>query len=554
MRTRIRLLTVLGVLLAVALVVGCAPTPEVEPTTAPPAAATEVPTAPPAVATEPPTAAPTRARLVIGLTEEPEVMDVQQATWSGLPHQQITEPLVMYDFEMKELLPAWLESWEISEDGTAITFHLPPGAKYSNGDVLDAQALADSMWRYANPEISMYPEDLEAMLETNVIDDSTLEVVFSEPQAALWLVLATEWGAPWDAAEAERIGNDEFSRMPVSNGPFELEEWVEGSHMLLVRNEYYETNLPFVENQGPPHLEEVLVRFIPEALTRVSELEAGTVDIIHDIPPSELARLRENANIEILEAPSPGMVYLAINHEREPFDDLRVREAIAMAINRADLVSANEGTVDPVYSLLAPAQICHSEDVEHYAMERYPYDVETAKALLAEAGWTDTDGDGIVDKDGQPLSVEMLVPPDDPPREKSGVVLQAQFQEIGIEVSIEELPYDFITGVLAEGEDYDLALDEMIWNDPDCITWMYDYPRYSNPEVEEKLDQGRYTPDLDERCAIYDEVQTTLIDDLWSVPLFASQRYLGVRTWVTGLIMHGPLDATFFLNDTTIQE
>jgi peptide/nickel transport system substrate-binding protein len=534
-------------------VMGCGPTEEPPPPTEAPVADTVAPTDVPTTApTEEPASPETRKRFVIAQSEEPELMDVQQASWSQICTTLITQAVVMFDFDMKTIGPGFATDYEISDEGKVITFHLMEDYKFSNGDPLDAQAFADSLWRYA--ELTVYPEDLAALEETNVIDDTTLEVVFSEPMATIWLNLSTEWFAPHDVAEATRVGDDEFGRIPVASGPFKMEEWVEGSHILLTRNENYRTNLTIVENQGPPHLEEVLVRFIPEALTRVSELEAGNVDFVDDIPPSELDRLRANPNIEIIEAQTPGVAWLTFNHEYPPLDDLRVRTAIAMAINRDDLVKATGGIVDSMNSFLAPNQICHSPEVDQYGKEQLPYDVEGAKALLAEAGWVDSDGDGIADKDGEPLELELMTPSDDPPRQKSGPVLQAQLKEIGIDLVISELPYDYITSALAEGEEFELAFEEESWPDPDSLSWWYDYPNYDNPDLLDMLDQGRFTPELGERCAIYDDIQKIMLDDLFGVPLFTSRVYSGYGTWVKDLVIHRALFNTLHLNDVTIQD
>lgn len=526
------------------MVANCGPTEEAAVPTQPPADNTVAPTEEPAI-TE------TRKRFVIAQTEEPELLDVQQASWSQIGTYLISQPVVMYDFDMKSILPSLAKDFTISEDGKVITFHLLEDYVFSNGDPLDAQALADSLWRYA--ELTVYPEDLAALEATNVIDDTTLEVVFSEPMATVWLNFSTEWFAPFNVDEAERVGNDAFGRNPVASGPFKLEEWVEGSHMLLTRNENYRSELTLVENQGPPLLEEVMIRFIPEALTRVSELEAGTVDFAYDIPPSELERLEADPNVEIIEVPTSGVAWLTMNYEHPPLDDVRVRRAIAMGINRDDLVKATGDIVDPVYSYLAPVQICHSEVAEQYGQEQLPYDVEGAKALLAEAGWTDTDGDGLVDKDGEALVLELLTPSDDAPREKSAPVLQDQLKAIGISLEISSMPYDYITSALFEGEDYAIAFEEESWPDPDCLSWWYEYPRYDNPDLLDLYDKGRYTPNLEERCLVYDDIQKTMMDDVFGIPLFSSRMYSGIRTYVKDMVFHKAIEA-MLLGDTTIQD
>ncbi len=556
MRTRMQIFLILSVVAALIVLPGCGPkaTPTPTPKPTPTKAAAPAPTPTPKP-TDTPAPPPGRTQLIIAVAEEPDVLDTQQASWTALPHMLISQPLVSFDMEMKNLVPDLAESWEVSEDGKVITWKLPKGYKYSNGDPLDAQALADAWKRYK--EISVYAEDLAPIIEMNVIDETTLEVVHDNPPAFMWAVLTSDYGAPWDAAEAARIGDEQFGRKPVASGPFKLKEWVEGSHILLERNDYYRTHLPFVKNQGPPLLEEVLIRFIPEGLTRLSELEAGTVDLITDVPVSEVARLKEDPNIRLLDSPTPGMTYLVFNSQRPPYDDVRVRGAIASAINRDDLVTALAGTVDPQYAFLAPAQICYSEEMQQYAKELHPYDVEAAKALLAEAGWTDTNGDGIVDKDGQPFTAELLVPTDDPIREKIGVVVQAQLQAIGLDVSIATYESAYIRDI-TEGGDYDLALQRVSWNDPDILIYMVtdqgrNYGHYQNPEVEEKLMEARYIMDLKERTAAYTEVQKTLIDDVVYIPLFSRKDYVALRTWVKDLVYHRLLFGTMFLHDVTIE-
>ena len=499
---------------------------------------------------------PTRTQLIIALAEEPDILDAQQANWTMGVHVWISQPLVTFDMQLANLVPDWAESWEVSADGKVVTFHLPEGYKYWNDTPLDAQAQADAWWRYKN--VSVYAEDLEPIVETNVIDETTLEVVHSDPPAFMWFVLATEYGAPWDAAEAEKIGDEQFGRTPVASGPFKLKEWAGGSHILLERNDNYRTHLPFIENQGPPLLDEVLLRFIPEGLTRVSELEAGTVDMLFDIPPSEVARLQEHPDIQVLESPNPGLTYLNFNNQNPPFDDVRVRGAIASAVNRADLVTTLDETVDPQYAFLAPAQICYTEEMQQYAKDLHSYDVEAAKALLAEAGWTDTDGDGIVDKDGEPFSVDLLVPTDDPLRGEIGVVVQAQLQAIGLDVSIATYESMYIRDLCVEDDFADLALNQVGWNDPDILLYYFtdqgrNYPNYQNPEIEEKLMEARYIMDLEERTALYSEIQKTLIDDVAYVPLFSRKSYVAVRTYVKDIVFHRLLAGQLYLNDVTIQ-
>jgi len=544
------------------LLAGCKTGESIEPTSAPPEQPTSAPpeaptSAPPEAPTgASPEAPETRKQIVLAAPYEPDGLDMQQVKWTLLSvHSQMTQPVLTFDPETGELIGDWVESLEISEDGKLLTFHLREGQKFSNGDPADAQALADSWWRYK--DISPYAADISPIIEMNVIDDVTLEAVTDNPAPFMWAVMVTGYLSPWNVDVANQIGDDQFHREAVSNGPFKLVEWVSGSHILLERNEYYSSDLPFLQNSSPA-IEEVLVRFIPEDLTRVSELEAGSVDFIEDVPFSEVESLEANPDIDLIPYPAPGMNYLSFNHQRPPFDDVLVRRAIAMAINRDDISTVLSGMVEPQYSFLVPSQMCYSEEMQQYAKEYYPYDVEAAKALLAEAGWTDTDGDGIVDKDGEPFTAELKVPTDDPQIAPAGVVIQNQLREIGLDISIATYEANYIRGLCEEGE-CELALTQWSWPDPDILIYHVtdqggNYNQYQNPELEQLLLDGRYIMDQGERTANYAKAQKILIDDVAYVPLIVRVDLFAARNWVKNLLIHPLVPSSLYLNDVIIED
>lgn len=497
-----------------------------------------------------------RTQLIVAQVDEPDIMDPQMANWTTMPHMWIAQPLVMFSMDLTEIVPDMATSWDVSDDGLVITWHLTEGTEYTNGNPVNAQALKDAWTRYV--EVSPYAADLEPIIEMNVIDEYTLEAIHSVPPAYMWAVLATEYGAPFDASNAAEVGDETFSREPIGSGLFKIKEWVDGSYLLLERNENYKTNLPFVENKGPAHLEEVKVRFIPEDLTRSSELEAGTVDIVLDLPIVDVQRFIDNPDVEVYESQAPGYAYISFNHSKAPFDDLKLRTAVALAINRGDLVKTLDSTVDAQYSFLAPAQICYSEEMQQYAKDKYAFSVDAAVAMLEGAGWTDTDGDGIVDKDGEPLSVVLVNDADDVRRAKIGPVVKTQLEAVGIEVTIEMYAGGSFRDKLWEGE-YDFALSNVSWPDPDILTYIVglngdNRSFYANPEVDALIDEGRYIMDLDARTTKYEEVQKILIDDVVFVPLYSARSYTGIRKEVKGLIYHASYSGLIFLNDVTIEE
>lgn len=492
--------------------------------------------------------------LVIAIPEEPMGLDVQQVTWSNEVHDLIFQSLVVLGPDMS-IVPNLVLNWEVSENGTVITFHLPEGAKFSNGDPLTAEAIKESIERYKS--ISPYAEDFADVAEMIVLDTYTLKLILSRPAPYLWAVLVTNYGGVVNAKVAREIGDDAFNRLPVSSGPYKVKEWIRGSHVVLVRNDNYRTNMPFVNNKGPnPYIDEIIIRFIPEDLTRITELEAGRVDIVRGVPLEEVKRLRENPNIQLYETLSPGIHYIMVNLKKEPLDDVRIRQAIMIALNRSEIAAILDNNVVPWFSFLSPSQICYNESVERLGGSLYAHDLSKARELLRQAGWTDTDGDGIVDKNSTPLKITLLSPTDDPALKKSAPLIQAQLRKIGIRVEIKEYTYDYIRELTSEWN-FELALRRFSWADPDILIYLvhseYGNYTYSNPEVDELLELGRSVTDMTERTKVYSRTQEILLRDLPLIPLFVLKEYTAVSKNVKGLIVLPPY-GTLIINDAWIEQ
>lgn len=499
-------------------------------------------------------AAETRTRLVVGVPFMAEILDAQQAyDGDAMSTGQIGQALIRIDADTGELIPDLAESWAFSEDGTLLTLTLPADARYSNGDPLDAQAVADALLRYK--EISPYASDMAALSELNVVDATTLELIFSEPPAALLTVLNGAFGGPWNAAAAEEMGNEAFAIAPIASGPLMVEEFAPDGELLLKRNPNYQTNLPLVQNQGPLHLEEVHVRIIPEDLTLAGELETGAIDMIVNAPASAIERLRSNPEINVLEAQQPGLWGLVMNLEHPFFSDVRVRQAIAKAIDRDALVKVVGGAA-PVHTFVTPGMVAYSAEMERYAKELHPYDVEAAQTLLTEAGWADDDGDGIVEKDGEPFTVEFLIATDAVVQEQASQVLQNQLRAVGIDMQISQQDSNYVFEVKSAG-DYDMGFENYGWPDPDILSFVLDgnfwnFAQYDNPAVMEALVDARYLLDPAERTEAYEDIQQQLLDEVVEIPLWQGKFYVAARNNVQGIVFPGSFQ--LFLNDVTVVE
>ena len=489
--------------------------------------------------------------LIIAIPEEPEGMDIQQITWSNEIHALIFQPLVQVDTDMN-IVPDLATRFEISEDGKTITFYLPEDAKFSNGDPITPQAIKESVWRYKT--ISPWAEDYAAVTDIVAVDNAA-KFILSEPAPYLWAVLTTEYGGVVNARVAEEVGNEEFNRFPVASGPYMVKEWVRGSHVVLVRNENYTTNLPFVENKGPnPYIDEIIIKFVPEDLTRISELSAGKVHVIRGVPFEYVPILKQDPDINLYETIAPGLSYIDINMLRPPLNDSRVRKAIMLAIDRDELVSALANTTIARYSFFAPTMVCYNESVEEYARQVYAHDVEEAKRLLSEAGWVDTDGDGIVDKNGQPLVLELLDPYDRPALHKVAPLIQSQLAKIGIKIELRTYSMFYI-GDLEEAWNFDMALEFFVWADPDIYTYQIHSEvanaTYKNLKVDQLLVDGRVAVNYTERTIIYSRMQQILLKDLPFIPLLVNKGYTAFSKNVQGLIIIPPYGG-LILNDVKI--
>jgi peptide/nickel transport system substrate-binding protein len=496
-----------------------------------------------------------KTTLVIAIPEEPEGLDVQQVDWSNEVHDLIFQPFMSFNATMG-MVPDLATNAVMA--GNNITIYLPPDAKFSNGDPVTAEIVKDSIERYRR--LSPYGSDYEAVVDYEIIDSHTLKIICNVPPVYIWYNdIPVTFGCVVNTNVASQVGDANFNLNPVGSGPYKVKEWVHGSYVLLERNEYYKTNLPFVQNKGPnPYIDYVMIRFIPEDLTRISELLAGNVHIVRGVPSDAVADLKANPDVTLYESITPGITYIMINVKRPPLDDVRVRKALIYAINRNEIKTTLEDTVLPCYSYMSPTMLAYNASVEEYASQIYAYNLDTARSLLAEAGWTDTNGDGIVDKDGQPLSLELLIPYDEPKFKKIGPLIQAKLASIGINVVYQEFSYDYIRTKTREW-DFDLAGRFYSWFDPAGIlpyllhSTMGNYT-YSNPEIDSLFEEDRSTAlSPSERTALYTRVQNILLEDAPWVPLYIDITYTAVRKNVIGLIVMPPF-ATLFIQDVKIKE
>ncbi len=482
--------------------------------------------------------------LIIAVPEEIQSTDMHQITWNNVVHDLLYEPIVTFDLDLEEIHPAGCKEYQISEDGKVITFIFDAESKFSNGDPLNAEAVKKSFERYI--EISPYASDFDPITKMTVVDELTLAIEFDNPPAFIWPVFATSYGGIVNTDVADEQGTETFGLNAVGNGPYMVDEWVQGSHITLVKNPNYLSFNPFIENKA--NFDKITVRFIPEDFTRVSELEAGTVDIILDVPVENVASLGENSSIQLFDYMQTGIDYLVLNTQNEALFDKNVRMAMAMGIDKEALKDVLNDTVVVKYGILSPAQLCYDADTEAELEELYSYDLDAAKALLDDAGWDEINADGFRTKDGEVLGFTMMVSNDNTYFKKAAPVIQAQMADLGVKLELNEYDSRYIRTQITE-RNFEVATRYYWWTDPDILTYTFGTGSipWSSATVDDLLDAARYEMDTAERTELYSQIQKEVVGDMPIIPLFTELKYMAAQSSIEGLKV--AVDGKAYLGD-----
>jgi peptide/nickel transport system substrate-binding protein len=560
----VTLLVALGMLGSV--IAACAPA--ATPTTAPPeATATMAAEATPVAADPTPTEAaaapPVGGELVVGEFSEPSKIDPHRtsAKTGILAIMQACETLVMREADGTSV-PGLATSWEISDDGTMYTFHLREGIEFHDGTPFNAEAVKYNFDRVVDPatESEMAISKIGPYLETEVVDDYTAVVHLEAPFAAFLDGVATPQLCMVSPTAAQEWGVEEFQDHLVGTGPFIFKEWKRGQHIRLERNPDYWGGPEFFEHQGLAYLDAIVFKFVTEASVRSGTLETGEIDIAQDLPTADVERLDADPEIDVLVKPAPGSgIRLLFNLSKPPTDDLMVRQAINYAVDQKAISDVlYQGVLAPAYGAVTPVTPCYWSGAEGM----YAYDPERAKDLLEEAGWVDTDGDGIRDKDGQALRLDMPTHSTYFLYRDPCPIVQAQLAEVGIDVNVLNLA---VPAWLEAGRTGNLHIGivDRRDSDPDFVLRLgfhsenatgFAWNWHSNSHLDDLLDEGAVTIDPEERCAIYEEVQQIIMEDAMIKPINLYSAVWGLRTDVKGLRIDELDPSCFWAFDTYLEQ
>lgn len=433
--------------------------------------------------------------------------------------------------------PTWepeiATSHTFSEDHLKLTFHLRENAVWSDGTPLTAEDVRFTWKAQTHPAVAYNQAYLkENIRDVEVVDPHTVTFHYDEVSpyqlnAAVEGVILPEhaWGRlPFDQW---RENADFFLDNLVVSGPFTLERWVPQQEIVLVRNErYFDPELPY--------LDRVVFRLIPEKSNQVTQLLAGDLHMVEQVPVPDVERVRAAPNTRIESFWHRLYSYVAWNMDLPMFADASVRRALTMAIDRQLIID----TLWNEHARVATSPIVSNVWVHNEEIEPWPYDPERARQILADAGWTDSDGDGVLDRGGEAFAFDLLTNQGNQARIDAAVMIQEQLGRIGIEAHPRVIEFN---SMMAQMQDRTFEATFSAWGMPTTLDMRYafhsseigggraNFSGYSNPEVDRLIERMESLSELREAEPILLRLQEILHQDQPVTFMWESQRINGLN-------------------------
>ncbi len=438
----------------------------------------------------------------------------------------IYEGLVGFDLNF-DVVPELATDWTVSEDATELTFQLREGVTFHDGTELNAEGVVAYFDWLMDPDNALGARGrsgLAGLTGWEATGPMEVTLTLDAPNGAFLfnLALANSYIASPNAL------SEDLARNPVGSGPFRFAEWQDGEYVLVERYEDYWGD--------PAHVEAIRFMVVNNAATRVAMLEAGEIDWAEDLPPALLPAVEANPELEAVATESTFARIFPMNTQREPFDDVRVRQALNYAVDKDQLAQV----VFRGYATVMDSPLT-SPVFGYTSVGPYPYDPERARELLAEAGYG---------PDGETLAFDVLTFTG-AEYETAGTVLQQMFADVGVEMTlnptergslVEQIfqpleTTEFLAGLVGNSSATGDAARTLAvpfarasWP-PASNNWSF----YENPELEALLEAGVATGDPDERREIYAEAQRIIWEDAPWVFLYSPDNIAGQRAGVTGI-------------------
>ena len=413
---------------------------------------------------------------------------------------QVIEGLVRNSRE-SAIEPAVADKWTISDDGLTYTFHIRPGIKFHNGNAVTPEDVIASFGRSKQYGSSKWM--LAEATSFDKVDDSTLKITLKTKVASFLARLASNVNAIYPKTEIDKIGKDEFTQ-PIGTGPFVVKEWVRNDHLVLDKNpNYWQMG---VDNKPLPYLDQLMFKQVAESATQVLQVQAGSVNGSEGIPFSQIPALEKDPRAQLLTFPQQQVHFMVLQLTHPPFDDVKVRQAMSLALDRkvlVDRVTAGKATAANTFF---PQSALYWN-----ATAQLPYDLAKAKQLIAQSKYPmGHTGAKLQLTSGSQLGRD------------NAVIAKDMWDAIGIRVTIEEVE----GSTLSQGWSNDKfdAVSGYQWTngilDPEqhVVFFCVDPKMHTGwappPRVNELVAAGTLELDKDKRSQIYGELQTIYNDEV----------------------------------------
>ena len=455
---------------------------------------------------------------------------------SGEISSYLYNALLSYDANLN-LRGELAEKWTIGDGGKSITFTLKPGLRFSDGSPLTSADVLATFRAITDPDTkTAYAGDYLLVTAAEAPDSRTFVVHYAEP----FVPALSSWAGlsilpAREIAKTKSINDTALKEHPVGSGPYMLAKWRRGQDILLTANPH---------SFQHPTIAQYHYRIIPDDDTQFMELKAGNLDLA-GLKPLAYNRLTDKpwftSSYIKLRYLSNGYTYMGFNLKNPLFADKRVRQALSYAIDRQGLINAvlfGQGL--PLEGVFKPGTWAYNGK-----LAPFPYTPEKARQLLAEAGWRDTDGDGILDKNGTPFRFAVTTNQGNDARLKSAQVMQKFFRDVGVQMDIRVQEWSTFVGTTIRNRDFEAILlgwslsaepdPYDIWHSSKTKPDEFNIIGFSNPEADKLMDLARHEFNQPRRKEYLDRFQEILHDEQPYLWLYAPYSLLAVHKRVVGI-------------------
>lgn len=413
------------------------------------------------------------------------------------------------EFKLKSMLA---KSWTISEDGLTYTFELEENANFQSGNPVTSDSVKFSLERMRDSATGGYTYSLTQIDSIDVQDDKTFVLHLKKANPMLLQMLAMYWFSILDDKLVQEHGDAYVNDHAVGSGPYSIEKWDPSSEVVFKANKDYW--------RGTPNFDQVTMKYVQEASNRVMLLMNGDIDMAVELPPKDLENLKTISNLTVHSNSSNRIMFMAMNVNKEPFNNPKVRQALAYAVPYDQLLQ------DVMFNEARPMKSSVPSNTPGYTDDgfNYTYDLEKAKQLLVEAGYPNG------------FSFDLTVGSGYPDWDDDAVLMQASFAKIGVNLNINNVARpQFLEMQKQKSMDAYLSKWTSMVYDPSWHLGLLmdskgtgNFNNYSSPEVDALLEQANNEKDNEKRMELYHEAQKIITADTPWLYLYQYNRIVGV--------------------------